>query len=201
MPRRFKDPHEPTPFRDLPAAALRASIREGYRRPDLKADVMAGLVVGIVALPLSMALAIAIGAPPQHGLYTAIVGGFIVAILGGSRVQIGGPTGAYVVIVAGIVERYGVDGLIVCTLIAGVLLLGMGLLRLGAVIKFIPYPLTVGFTAGIAVVIFSSQIRDLLGLEMVTVPTDFVEKWKAYALAASTADVTTSATTIRPNCL
>src|SRR5262245_22509030 len=110
MPRRFRDPQEQTPLRDLPGAALRASLREGYKRTDFKADVMAGVVVGIVALPLSMALAIAVGAPPQHGLYTAIIGGFLVALLGGSRVQVTGPTAAFVVILAPVVTKFGVEG-------------------------------------------------------------------------------------------
>lgn len=166
---------------------------KGYTLQMFWGDAVSGVIVGVVALPLAIAFAIASGVTPDRGLVTAIVAGFLISALGGSRVQIGGPTGAYVVLVSHIVEQYGVDGLIVCTLIAGVLLLGMGLLRLGAVIKFIPYPLTVGFTAGIAVVIFSSQIRDLLGLSMVTVPADFVAKWKAYALALPTADPTTIA--------
>lgn len=175
---------------------FRPKILTALRDYSLKlfaADALSGVIVGVVALPLAIAFAIASGVTPDRGLVTAVVAGFLISLLGGSKVQIGGPTGAYVVIVAGIVERHGVDGLLVCTLLAGVLLLGMGLLRLGAVIKFIPYPLTVGFTAGIAVVIFSSQIRDLLGLEMVTVPADFIHKWKAYAQALPTADPATIA--------
>ena len=138
------------------------------------------MIVGIVALPLAIAFAIASGVTPDRGLTTAIVGGFLISALGGSRVQIGGPTGAFVVIVYGIVEKYGVDGLIACSLMAGCLLILMGLLRLGTIIKFIPYPLTVGFTSGIAVVILSSQVKDFLGLDIGTVPSDFIEKWNLY---------------------
>src|SRR5947208_3607282 len=133
-------------------------------------DVVAGLVVGVVALPLAMAFAIASGVPPERGLYTAIVAGFIISALGGSRVQIGGPTGAFVVIVYGIVARYGYDGLVLATLMAGVLLIVMGLSGLGAAVKFIPYPVTTGFTSGIAVVIFSLQVNDLLGLGLTRPP-------------------------------
>ena len=151
-----------------------------YDRDQLSRDLIAGVIVGIVALPLAIAFAIASGLPPERGLYTAIVAGFIISLLGGSRVQIGGPTGAFVVIVAGIVQHYGVDGLLVATLMAGVMLIAFGLLRFGAAIKFIPYPVTIGFTSGIALIIFSSQIRDLLGLEMDAVPAEFVAKWGAY---------------------
>lgn len=154
-------------------------------------DVSAGVIVGIVALPLAIAFAIASGVSPDRGLTTAIVAGFIISALGGSRVQIGGPTGAFVVIVYGIVEQYGLNGLILCSMIAGVMLVLMGLLRLGAVIKFIPYPLTVGFTAGIAVVIFSSQVKDFLGLDTGTLPADFIEKWKIYFHTFQTVSGTT----------
>src|SRR6267143_2548913 len=142
--------------------------------------VMAGVIVGIVALPLAIAFAIASGLSPERGLYTAIVAGFLISLLGGSRVQIGGPTGAFVVIVSGIVQRHGVDGLVVATLMAGFILVAFGLFRLGGAIKFIPYPVTIGFTSGIALIIFSSQIRDLLGLEMQSVPSAFLPKWDAY---------------------
>src|SRR5437867_12500540 len=128
-----------------------------------------------------MAFSIASGLPPERGLYTAIVAGFLISLLGGSRVQIGGPTGAFVVIVSGIVLKYGVDGLVVATLMAGFILVAFGLLRLGAAIKFIPYPVTIGFTSGIALIIFSSQIRDLLGLEMTSVPSAFLPKWRSFA--------------------
>jgi SulP family sulfate permease len=156
---------------------------QDYDREQLTRDVIAGVIVGIVALPLAIAFAIASGLPPERGLYTAIVAGFLISLLGGSRVQIGGPTGAFVVIVAGIVQHYGVDGLVVATLMAGFILVAFGVLRLGAAIKFIPYPVTIGFTSGIALIIFSSQIRDLLGLEMPSVPSAFLPKWDAYAHA------------------
>ena len=145
------------------------------------------MVVGIVAIPLDIAFAIASGVSPEKGLVTAAVAGFLISLLGGSRVQIGGPTGAFVVIVYGIVARYGVDGLTICTVIAGVLLMILGLARFGAAIKFIPYPVVTGFTSGIAVIIFSSQVRDFLGLRMQTVPPPFLAKWRAYGASLSTA--------------
>ena len=156
-------------------------IREGYTVESLFRDLTAGVVVGIVALPLALAFAIASGVPPERGLYTAIIAGFLISALGGSRVQIGGPTGAFVVIVYGIVAQYGYDGLVVCTIMAGVMLVALGLLRFGSLIKFIPYPVVTGFTSGIAVIIFSSQMKDFLGLEMGAVPVEFVEKWSSYA--------------------
>jgi len=156
---------------------------KGYTREQFSRDLIAGVTVGIVALPLAIAFAIASGVSPERGLYTAIVAGFLISALGGSRVQIGGPTGAFVVIVSGIVQKYGVDGLMVATLMAGFILIAFGLLRWGAAIKFIPYPVTIGFTSGIALIIFSSQIRDLLGLEMTDVPAAFVAKWGAYVQA------------------
>jgi len=156
-------------------------FREGYTRETLTRDVIAGVVVGIVALPLALAFAIASGVPPERGLYTAIIAGFLISALGGSRVQIGGPTGAFVVIVYGIVAKYGYDGLVLCTILAGIILIVMGLTRMGALIKFIPYPVITGFTSGIAVIIFSSQVKDLFGLKMGAVPPDFVQKWTAYA--------------------
>ena len=151
-----------------------------YNRQQFGKDLMAGLIVGIVALPLAIAFAIASGVSPEKGLYTAIIAGFIISALGGSRVQIGGPTGAFIVIVYGIVQTYGVNGLIIATLMAGFMLIAMGLARLGSVIKFIPHPLIVGFTSGIAILIFSSQMKDFFGLQMGAVPADFIEKWKAY---------------------
>ena len=157
-----------------------------YTRAQFTRDVIAGIIVGIVALPLAIAFAIASGLSPERGLYTAIVAGFLISLLGGSRVQIGGPTGAFVVIVSGIVQKHGVDGLTVATLLAGVMLIAFGLLRFGGAIKFIPYPVTIGFTSGIALIIFSSQIRDLLGLEMQSVPSAFLPKWDAYARAFDT---------------
>ncbi len=151
-----------------------------YTKEQFIADLVAGIVVGIVALPLAIAFAIASGVSPEKGLYTAIIAGFIISLLGGSRVQIGGPTGAFIVIVYGVVQKYGVDGLTIATIMAGVMLLLMGFIRLGSVIKFIPYPLIVGFTSGIALIILSSQVKDFMGITMGTVPADFVEKWKSY---------------------
>jgi sulfate permease, SulP family len=164
---------------------LLTTLRD-YDRPQFVADLTAGIIVGIVALPLSIAFAIASGVTPDRGLYTAIVAGFLISVLGGSRVQIGGPTGAFVVIVYGIVQQYGVDGLIVATMMAGFILIALGVARLGAAIKFIPYPVVTGFTSGIALIIFSSQIKDLLGLEMGEVPAEFLAKWTAYAANLST---------------
>ncbi|HJU74678.1 MAG TPA: SulP family inorganic anion transporter, partial [Gemmatimonadaceae bacterium] len=135
-----------------------------YDRQQLGADLVAGTIVGIVALPLAIAFAIASGVSPERGLITAIVAGFLISALGGSRVQIGGPTGAFVVIVYGIVQRYGLEGLTVATLLAGLMLIIMGIAKLGQVIKFIPHPVVIGFTSGIAVVILSSQVKDFLGL-------------------------------------
>jgi SulP family sulfate permease len=152
----------------------------GYDRTQFVSDVGAGIIVGIVALPLAIAFAIASGVTPDRGLYTAVIAGFLISALGGSRVQIGGPTGAFVVIVYGIVQQFGVDGLRVATLMAGVVLIGFGLARLGAAIKFIPFPVVTGFTSGIALIIFSGQLRDLLGLQMGALPADFVGKWVEY---------------------
>jgi SulP family sulfate permease len=155
-------------------------LKEGYGPAQLLRDATAGVIVGVVALPLAIAFGIASGVKPEQGLYTAIIAGFLISALGGSRVQIGGPTGAFIVIVYGIVERFGYEGLAVATFIAGILLVLMGLARLGTVIKFVPYPVTVGFTAGIALIIAASQLRDFLGLEMDNVPADFLEKLGAY---------------------
>ena len=149
-----------------------------YSRSQFASDAVAGIIVGIVALPLAIAFAIASGVTPDRGLYTAIVAGFLISALGGSRVQIGGPTGAFVVIVYGIVQKHGVDGLIVATVMAGIILVIFGLARLGAAIKFIPHPVIVGFTSGIAVIIFSSQFKDLLGLRVANVPAEFISKWR-----------------------
>ncbi|MDX2122974.1 MAG: SulP family inorganic anion transporter [Gemmatimonadota bacterium] len=153
----------------------------GYTRADFQGDLGAGLVVGIVALPLAIAFGIASGASPSAGITTAIIGGFLISALGGSRVQIGGPTGAFVVIVYGVIERYGMDGLTVATIMAGVVLVGLGVARLGAAIKFIPHAVTTGFTSGIAVIIFSSQVKDFLGLRMSAVPAEFLAKWESYS--------------------
>jgi SulP family sulfate permease len=154
---------QPT-FAELFTPKLVTILREGYGLKDLRADAIAGLTVAIVALPLSMA--IASGVTPDRGLYAAIVGGFLVSLLGGSRFQIGGPAGAFIVLVAATVERHGVDGLLLATMISGLMLLAIGFLRLGTFIKYIPYPVTVGFTAGIAVIIFASQLKELLGLTL-----------------------------------
>ncbi len=153
---------------------------KNYSRRQFLQDLMAGLIVGIVALPLAIAFGIASGVTPEKGLFTAVIAGFIISALGGSRVQIGGPTGAFIVIVYGIVVTYGLDGLIIATFMAGIMLIIMGFARMGSIIKFIPYPLVVGFTSGIALIIFSSQVRDFLGLKMGAVPPDFIEKWKTY---------------------
>jgi len=157
------------------------STLKDYTSTQFMADLSAGLVVGIVALPLAIAFAIASGATPEAGLFTAIIAGFIISVLGGSRVQIGGPTGAFVVVVYGIIQKYGMDGLTVATIMAGIMLVILGAAKLGGAIKFIPYPVTTGFTSGIAVIIFSSEVKDLLGLRMATVPADFLEKWRAFA--------------------
>ncbi|MDY0253856.1 MAG: SulP family inorganic anion transporter [Tenuifilaceae bacterium] len=155
-------------------------LREGYSKHQLQKDVMAGVIVGIVALPLAIAFAIASGVSPERGIITAIVAGFLISLLGGSRVQIGGPTGAFVVIVFGIVEQYGIEGLIISTFLAGLILVAFGLLRLGTIIKFIPHPLIVGFTSGIAIIIFSTQIKEFFGLGLTDVPSAFIPKWGAY---------------------
>ncbi|SHJ29011.1 sulfate permease, SulP family [Clostridium cavendishii DSM 21758] len=143
-------------------------------------DVVAGIIVAIIALPLSIALGISSGVSPEKGLITAIVGGFIISLLGGSRVQIGGPTGAFVVIVYGIIQGYGINGLIIATLMAGIILILMGILKLGSVIKYVPTTITVGFTSGIAITLLSTQIKDLFGLNIANVPADFIPKWKVY---------------------
>ncbi|WP_432409695.1 SulP family inorganic anion transporter [Wukongibacter sp. M2B1] len=153
---------------------------KGYSREQLVKDITAGVIVSIIALPLSIAIAIASGVSPEKGLHTAIIAGFLISMLGGSRVQIGGPTGAFMVIVYGIATEFGIDGLIIATFLAGLIMILMGVLKLGSVIKFIPYPITTGFTSGIAVVIFSSQIKDFFGLKIGEVPAEFLEKWKIY---------------------
>lgn len=155
-------------------------LREGYGVSDFRSDVLAGLTVAIVAIPLAMAIGIASGTTPDKGLITAVVAGFLISALGGSRVQIGGPTGAFIVVVYGVIEKFGYDGLVVATLMAGVMLLFAGFARLGTWIKYIPQPVITGFTAGIAVIIFSSQIRDLFGLEIAKVPGDFLAKWEVF---------------------
>ncbi len=151
-----------------------------YNKEKFAADLMAGLIVGIVALPLAIAFGISSGVTPEKGIITAIIAGFIISFLGGSNVQIGGPTGAFIVIVYGIIEQFGVSGLAIATVLAGIMLLLMGFLKLGTVIKFIPYPIIVGFTSGIALTIFSTQIKDLFGLSIDKVPSDFFAKWTVY---------------------
>lgn len=161
------------PFRPRLLDAMR-----GYNKSQLSRDLMAGLIVGIVALPLAIAFAVASGVSPEVGLITAVIGGFIVSAFGGSSVQIGGPTGAFIVIVYSVIQQYGISGLLISTFLAGVLLVLMGALRLGSLIKFIPYPIIVGFTAGIALTIFSTQVKDLLGLDIASMPADFFGKWQ-----------------------
>ena len=156
------------------------SAIKNYNKQTFMADLMAGVIVGIVALPLAIAFGIASGVSPEKGIITAIVAGLFIAAFGGSKVQIGGPTGAFIVIVYGIIQQYGMQGLTIATLMAGVFLILLGVLRLGTIIKYIPYPIVVGFTSGIAVTIFTTQIKDLLGMQMDKVPSDFVEKWIAY---------------------
>ena len=155
-------------------------LGKGYTLLQFRRDVLAGVIVGVVALPLSIAFAIASGVAPEKGLVTAIIAGFVVSAFGGSRVQIGGPTGAFIVIVYGIVQEHGVGGLTIATLMAGVLLMVMGFLRFGALLRYFPHTLIVGFTSGIAVIIFSAQVNDLLGLRIVDVPADFLTKWSVY---------------------
>ncbi len=173
---RYRDAESNIPLRALPARALRESIRQGYTAATFRSDVLAGLVVGVVALPLSMALAIAVQAPPQQGLYTAIVAGFLAAVLGGSRCQVTGPTAAFVPILFPIVANYGLAGLLVAGIMGGAILVTMGLLRLGKLIEFIPHPVTTGFTAGIATVIATLQLKDLFGLTMAKSPDHFFER-------------------------
>lgn len=175
---------EPFAFRPRLLSTLKS-----YNRKTLMADIMAGVIVGIVALPLAIAFGIASGVTPEQGIITAIVAGLIVSVFGGSKVQIGGPTGAFIIIIYGIIQQYGMEGLAIATLMAGAFLILFGLLRLGVIIKYIPYPIIVGFTSGIAVTIFTTQIKDLLGLSITDVPADFIEKWGAYAANISTIDM------------
>jgi SulP family sulfate permease len=172
---------------------LIVTLREGYDVARLRADSVAGLTVAIVALPLAMALGIASGASPREGLITAVVAGFLISALGGSRVQIGGPTGAFVVIVAGVIAAHGTSGLVVATLIAGVILVAAGYAGVGRLMRFVPMPVITGFTAGIAVIIASSQVADFLGLRGEPVPVEFVEKWMALVRALPTANGTAAA--------
>ncbi|MDR1718525.1 MAG: sulfate permease [Dysgonamonadaceae bacterium] len=156
---------------------------KNYSRKKFLSDLMAGIIVGIVALPLAIAFGIASGVSPEKGLITAIIAGFIISFLGGSSVQIGGPTGAFIIIVYGVIQQFGFEGLAIATVIAGAMLILMGIMKLGTIIKFMPYPIIVGFTSGIALTIFSTQMKDLFGLTMATVPSDFISKWIAYIKA------------------
>ena len=166
---------------------LFTSLRN-YNSKTFMSDLMAGVIVGIVALPLAIAFGIASGVTPEKGIITAIVAGFIISFLGGSKVQIGGPTGAFIIIIYGIIQQYGIEGLTIATLMAGAFLILFGVLRLGTIIKYIPYPIVVGFTSGIAVTIFTTQIKDLFGLTIDNVPSDFIEKWGAYITHFDTID-------------
>lgn len=200
MPRtRYREAADRIKLTDLPAAALRAVWREGYTRGDLRADLLAGLVVGIVALPLAMALAIAVGVAPQHGLYTSIVAGVVVAALGGSRLQVTGPTAAFIVILAPIYVRFGMAGLLLSGVMGGLILILMGLGRLGQFIEFIPHPVTTGFTAGIATVIATLQIKDVLGLKLARSPDSFFDRiavmWQARG-SASLSELAIAAATL-----
>ncbi len=159
-----------------------------YDKKTFTTDLMAGIIVGIVALPLAIAFGIASGVSPEKGIITAIVAGLMISVFGGSKVQIGGPTGAFIIIVYGIIQQYGMQGLTIATLMAGVFLILLGVLRLGTIIKYIPYPIVVGFTSGIAVTIFTTQVKDLLGMQMDHVPSDFIEKWGAYIYNIGTID-------------
>ncbi len=172
------------------------SALKNYNMERLRTDVTAGIVVGIVALPLAIAFGIASGVSPSIGLITAIIGGFLVSALGGNSVQIGGPTGAFIVIVYNIIAQFGLQGLAIATLMAGLILVALGLFRLGTIIKFIPYPIVVGFTAGIALTIFSTQINDFLGLGLRDIPSEFLPKWGMYLRSIGNIDIATSATAI-----
>lgn len=196
---RLTDSTAQVPLSSLPAAALRAVLREGYGWRELRRDVVSGFLVGVIALPLAMALAIAVGAPPQQGLYTAIVAGFLTALLGGSRIQVVGPTAAFIVVLAPLYARFGLGGLFVAGMLAGFMLIGVALLRLGRLIEFIPFPVTTGFTAGIACVIAVLQLKDLLGLKLTTNPEHFSDRivamWDARA-SANPAELAIGAVTL-----
>ena len=165
------------------------STLKDYNRKQFTTDLLAGIIVGIVALPLAIAFGIASGVTPEKGIITAIVAGLIISVFGGSKVQIGGPTGAFIIIIYGIIQQYGFEGLTIATFLAGVFLILFGILHLGTIIKYIPYPIVVGFTSGIALTIFTTQVKDLLGLTMASVPSDFIEKWIAYFSAFPTIDL------------
>jgi SulP family sulfate permease len=171
-------------------------LKTGISKEQIFSDIFAGVVVGIVALPLAIAFAVASGVSPEKGIVTAIVAGFIISTFGGSRVQIGGPTGAFIIIVFGIVQQYGIDGLIISTIMSGVFLIIFGLLRLGALLKYFPHPLVVGFTSGIALVIFSTQIKDAFGMNLDKIPTQFLEKWELYFTHLSSVSIMTTLVTL-----
>ena len=189
MTHRYVPATSAPPLRALPFTGLRSAFADGYGARDLRADILAGLVVGVVALPLSMALAIAVGVPPQHGLYTAIIAGLVVPLLGGSRFQVTGPTAAFVVILAPVVSRFGIGGLLLAGAMGGAILVAMGLFRLGRLIQFIPHPVTTGFTAGIGTVIGVLQLKDLLGLTPTRSPDHFAERVHALWQARGTASL------------
>lgn len=170
---------------------LLSVLKDGYSFVDFRADTLAGLTVAIIALPLAMALGIASGASPDKGLITAVIAGFLISALGGSRVQVGGPTGAFVVVVFNVIAQHGYDGLVLATLLAGIILMIAGYARLGQMIRFIPLSVVTGFTAGIAVIIASSQVKDFLGLQLENTPADFIPKWVAYFTALHTVNVST----------
>ena len=175
----------------MKAFAIKSSLfscLKTYNKKTFMSDLMAGIIVGIVALPLAIAFGIASGVTPEKGIITAIVAGLIISVFGGSKVQIGGPTGAFIVIIYGIIQKYGMEGLTIATLMAGLFLVLFGLLRLGTIIKYIPYPIVVGFTSGIAVTIFTTQIKDLFGLTLASNPSDFLEKWGVYFQSFNTID-------------
>src|SRR5690554_1557533 len=155
-------------------------LSEGYTKDKFLQDLFSGIIVGIVALPLAIAFAVASGVSPEKGIITAIIAGFIISFFGGSRVQIGGPTGAFIIIVFGILQEFGFNGLMISTILAGIFLILFNILKLGTLLKFIPHPLIIGFTSGIALVIFSTQIKDAFGMNIEKVPTDFIAKWNAY---------------------
>jgi len=181
--------HAPVPTWHLFVPKLITVLRRGYTRKDLQRDAIAGLTVAIVALPLAMALAIASGAPPETGLHTAIIAGFLISLLGGSRVQIGGPTAAFIPVVYNVLDKFGHGGLILATLMAGVILIAAGIARLGLLMRYMPQPVITGFTAGIAVSIFSSQVKDLLGLSIDKVPAEFAARWHSYFSHLDTVNV------------
>src|SRR6267142_2593771 len=171
MPRtRYEAAADGLRVKELPGAALRAALRDGYGWRELRGDVLAGVTVGVVALPLAMALAIAVGVAPQQGLYTSIVAGALVALLGGSRTQVTGPTAAFIVVLVPIFTKFGLAGLLLAGLIGGLILVALGVGRLGRFIEFIPHPVTTGFTAGIATVIATLQLKDVLGFQLASAP-------------------------------